>query len=75
MRCSPRAERARRARDRIRADTVECCSWRGRTSHSTALADRVQLVEAAVSDRATRATLHQHDDNAMPYVNSSRLGR
>jgi hypothetical protein len=39
------------------------------------LADRVQLVEAAVSDRATRATLHQHDDNAMPYVNSSRLGR
>jgi len=32
--------------------------------------DRVRLVEAAVSDRATRATLHQYDANAMPYVNS-----
>ena len=31
---------------------------------------RVQLVEAAVSDRATRATLHQYDAHAMPYVNS-----
>jgi FkbM family methyltransferase len=33
-------------------------------------ANRVQLVEAAVSDRATRATLHQYDAHAMPYVNS-----
>jgi len=32
--------------------------------------ERVQLVEAAVSDRATRATLHQYDAHAMPYVNS-----
>ena len=32
--------------------------------------ERVRLVEAAVSDRATRATLHQYDANAMPYVNS-----
>ena len=31
---------------------------------------RVQLVEAAVSDRAGRASLHVYDDNAMPYVNS-----
>jgi FkbM family methyltransferase len=32
--------------------------------------ERVQLVEAAVSNRATRATLHQYDAHAMPYVNS-----
>ena len=32
--------------------------------------DRVSLVEAAVSDRATRATFHQYDASAMPYVNS-----
>ena len=32
--------------------------------------ERVQLVEAAVSDRATRATFHQYDTHAMPYVNS-----
>lgn len=32
--------------------------------------DRVQLVEAAVSDRAGRAPLHVYDDSAMPYVNS-----
>jgi FkbM family methyltransferase len=32
--------------------------------------DRVHLVEAAVSDRATRATLHQYDAQAMPFVNS-----
>lgn len=32
--------------------------------------DRVRLVEAAVSDRAARATLHQYDASAMPYVNS-----
>jgi FkbM family methyltransferase len=32
--------------------------------------ERVQLVEAAVSDRATRATLHQYDAHATPYVNS-----
>jgi FkbM family methyltransferase len=30
----------------------------------------VRLIEAAVSDRATRATLHQYDASAMPYVNS-----
>ena len=32
--------------------------------------DRVTLVEAAVSDRAARATFHQYDAHAMPYVNS-----
>jgi FkbM family methyltransferase len=32
--------------------------------------DRVSLIEAAVSDRAARATLHQYDASAMPYVNS-----
>ena len=32
--------------------------------------ERVQLVEAAVSDRAMRAPLHQYDAHAMPYVNS-----
>lgn len=32
--------------------------------------ERVQIIEAAVSDRASRATLHQYDANAMPYVNS-----
>ena len=32
--------------------------------------ERVQLVEDAVSDRATRATLHRYDSHAMPYVNS-----
>ena len=32
--------------------------------------ERVQIVEAAVSDRAARATLHQYDAHAMPYVNS-----
>jgi FkbM family methyltransferase len=32
--------------------------------------DRVHLVEAAVYDRAGRATLHQYDAQAMPYVNS-----
>jgi FkbM family methyltransferase len=32
--------------------------------------NRVSLIEAAVSDRAARATLHQYDDSAMPYVNS-----
>ena len=32
--------------------------------------ERVRLVEAAVSDRAARATLHQYDAHAMPYVNS-----
>jgi FkbM family methyltransferase len=32
--------------------------------------ERVQLVEAAASDRAKRATLHQYDAHAMPYVNS-----
>jgi FkbM family methyltransferase len=32
--------------------------------------ERVQLVEAAVSDRARRATLHQYDASTMPYVNS-----
>ncbi len=32
--------------------------------------NRVQIIEAAVSDRATRATLHQYDAHAMPYVNS-----
>jgi FkbM family methyltransferase len=31
---------------------------------------RVHLVEAAVSDRAGRATFHQYDAHAMPYVNS-----
>jgi FkbM family methyltransferase len=31
---------------------------------------RVQLIEAAVSDRASRATFHQYDAHAMPYVNS-----
>jgi FkbM family methyltransferase len=31
---------------------------------------RVTLVEAAVSDRPSRATLHQYDAQAMPYVNS-----
>ena len=31
---------------------------------------RVQLVEAAVSDCATGATLHHYDAHAMPYVNS-----
>jgi FkbM family methyltransferase len=31
---------------------------------------RVRLIEAAVSDRAARATLHQYDAQAMPYVNS-----
>ena len=30
----------------------------------------VKVVEAAVSDRTGRATLHQYDDVAMPYVNS-----
>jgi FkbM family methyltransferase len=33
-------------------------------------ADRVHLIEAAVSDRASRATLHQYDGEAMPFVNS-----
>jgi FkbM family methyltransferase len=33
-------------------------------------ADRVHLIEAAVSDRSSRATLHQYDAQAMPYVNS-----
>lgn len=32
--------------------------------------DRVSIIEAAVSDRAARATFHQYDDRAMPYVNS-----
>jgi FkbM family methyltransferase len=32
--------------------------------------DRVRVIEAAVSDRAARATLHQYDAQAMPYVNS-----
>lgn len=32
--------------------------------------DRVQLVEAAVSDLAGRAPLHVYDDSAMPFVNS-----
>lgn len=32
--------------------------------------DRVSLIEAAVSDRATRATFHQYDASGMPYVNS-----
>jgi FkbM family methyltransferase len=31
---------------------------------------RVHLVEAAVSDRSGRATLHQYDAHGMPYVNS-----
>jgi FkbM family methyltransferase len=33
-------------------------------------ADRIQFVEAAVSDRPSRATLHQYDAESMPYVNS-----
>lgn len=33
-------------------------------------AARVHLIEAAVSDRASRATLHQYDGQEMPYVNS-----
>ena len=32
--------------------------------------DRVSLIEAAVSDRAARATFHKYDASAMPYVNS-----
>jgi FkbM family methyltransferase len=32
--------------------------------------DRVHLIEAAVSDRVSRATLHQYDAQSMPYVNS-----
>jgi FkbM family methyltransferase len=32
--------------------------------------DRVRLVEAAVSDRAGRASFHTYDETAMPYVNS-----
>jgi FkbM family methyltransferase len=32
--------------------------------------NRVTLIEAAVSDRAGRATLYQYDRAAMPYVNS-----
>jgi FkbM family methyltransferase len=32
--------------------------------------DRIELIEAAVSDRASRATFHQYDSEAMPYVNS-----
>jgi FkbM family methyltransferase len=32
--------------------------------------DRVHLIEAAVSDRISRATLHQYDAQSMPYVNS-----
>jgi FkbM family methyltransferase len=35
-----------------------------------AVADRVALIEAAVSDRPSRATFHQYDAGAMPYVNS-----
>jgi FkbM family methyltransferase len=32
--------------------------------------DRVRLLEAAVADCPTRATLHEYDASAMPYVNS-----
>jgi FkbM family methyltransferase len=32
--------------------------------------ERVRLVEAAVGERASRATLHQYDGAGMPYVNS-----
>ncbi|HEY7498523.1 MAG TPA: FkbM family methyltransferase [Vicinamibacterales bacterium] len=31
---------------------------------------RIDLIEAAVSDRRTRAAFHQYDAHAMPYVNS-----
>jgi FkbM family methyltransferase len=40
------------------------CSW------NEPEGDRIHLVEAAVSDRASRATFHQYDAHAMPYVNS-----
>jgi len=38
--------------------------WNGLTP------ERVHLIEAAVAEHAARATLHQYDASAMPYVNS-----
>ena len=39
-------------------------AWNGETSR------RITLIEAAVSDRATRGVLHEYDAHGMPYTNS-----